>query len=35
MSYVRLDDGAIMIEIAPHQFVNMEAAIKLGLWRKS
>lgn len=27
-------DGIVMVQIAPHQYVNIDAAIKLGLWRK-
>jgi hypothetical protein len=30
-SYIRTTDGATMIEIAPHQFVNIEAARELGI----
>jgi hypothetical protein len=30
-SYIRITDGATMIETAPHQFVNIEAARKLGI----
>jgi hypothetical protein len=32
-SYVREDDGLLMIAIAPHQFVNERAAQRLGLVR--
>lgn len=31
MLYTRDFDGAIMVQIAPHQFVSIEAAKTLGL----
>lgn len=32
-SYIRPDDGARMIEVAPHRYVNERAARALGLVR--
>lgn len=32
-TYVRGDDGVIMVEVAPHQYVNITAAIAFGLYR--
>lgn len=31
-TYVR-DDGVTMVEVAPHQYVNITAAIAFGLYR--
>jgi hypothetical protein len=28
------DYGVVMVRVAPHQYVNLNAAINLGLWRK-
>jgi hypothetical protein len=30
-TYVRKSDGAVMVKVAPHRFVNQQAAIALGL----
>jgi len=32
-TYIRSDDGATMVEIAPHQYVEEDIAIRLGLLR--
>jgi hypothetical protein len=34
-SYVSSTDGAVMIEIAPHQFVNEKVARDLGMVRRA
>ncbi|HZH10576.1 MAG TPA: hypothetical protein VEZ24_09405 [Microvirga sp.] len=32
-TYIRSDDGATMVEIAPHQYVEESVAERLGLFR--